>query len=48
MERAEGLGLPGVGVGEGFDGRPLYANGVEVVVDALADREPSVPNVAML
>ena len=28
-ERAEWLGLPGVGVGEGVDGRPLYANGVE-------------------
>ena len=40
-ERAEGLGFPGVGIGEGVDGRPLYANGVEVVVDALADREPS-------
>ena len=43
-ERAEGLGLPGVGVGEGVDGRPLYANGVEALVDALADREPSAPS----
>jgi len=43
-ERTEGLGLPGVGVGEGVDGRPLYVNGVEVVADALADREPSAPN----
>lgn len=40
-ERAERLGLPGVGVGEGVDRRPLYANGVEFVVDALADRTPS-------
>ena len=40
-ERAEGLSLTGVSVGEGVDGRPLYANGVEVMVDALADREPS-------
>ena len=43
-ERAERLGLPGVGVGEGVDGRPLQANGIEVLVDALSDRAPSGPN----
>jgi hypothetical protein len=43
-KRAEGLRLPGIGVGEGVYGRPLYANGVEAVVDALGDREPSEPN----
>ena len=43
-ERAERLGLPGVGVGEGVDGCPLQANGVEVLVDALSNRAPSGPN----
>ncbi|KAI9778465.1 MAG: hypothetical protein M1839_008111, partial [Geoglossum umbratile] len=43
-ERAEGLSPPDVGVGEGVDGRPLYANGVEALVDAPADREPGAPN----
>lgn len=36
-ERAEGFGLPGIGIGEGVDRYPLYTNGVKVMVDALAD-----------
>src|SRR5712671_1240099 len=32
-ERAEGLGLLFVGVGEGVDGCPIYAHGVEVFVE---------------
>ena len=43
-ERAEGLGLPVVGIGKGVYERPLYIHEVEVVADALADREPSGPN----
>lgn len=43
-KRAEGLGLPIVGIREGVDGGPLYTNGIEAAVDALADREPSALN----
>lgn len=43
-ERAERLGLPSVGVGEGVDGRPVYAHGIQGLVDFLADREPCGPN----
>ena len=43
-ERAEGLSLTSVGVGEWIDGSPQDAKRVEALVDFLADREPSVPN----
>ena len=43
-ERAEGLSFLLVGIGEGVDRCPLYANVIEVLVDAVADREPSGPN----
>ena len=43
-ERAEGLSLSSVGVGEWIDGSPQHAKRVEALVDFLADREPSVPN----
>ena len=39
-ERAEWFGLPGVGVGEGVNGRPLYSSGVKALVDTRADRKP--------
>jgi hypothetical protein len=47
-ERAEWLGLPVIGVGQGVDGRPVYASKVKVFVDARADREPSAPNVVTI
>ena len=31
-------------IGEGVDECPLRTNGVEIVVDTLANREPSMPN----
>ena len=43
-ERAEGLGLPLVGVGEGVNACPPYAIRVEVFIDKLADGEPNGSN----
>lgn len=40
-KRAERLGLPSIGIGEGIDGRPYYANGFKLVADARADRNSS-------
>lgn len=40
-EGAERLGLASISVGEGIDGRSHYANRLELVANARADRDPS-------
>jgi len=47
-KRAEGFGLPFVGIGEGADRRPVYSHGVKAFIYELEDRVPGGRNLRMV